>query len=270
MTSPFPGMDPFIEGCGYWGDFHGHLIDGIYRQLAEVAPKEYVVRTAVREYLELIEEAGEKRRPFIPDVRITSPERRKKMNNSHGVAIADADADAEALTMQAFFEELHREAFVEIYSVENGHRLITCIELLSPTNKKAGTKGRKIYSRKRHALMRGDVNFIEIDLLRGGQRMRMIDRWPSSPYTLLVARAGSDGACRVWPAYSLKPLTIIPVPLKRPDADLSIDLQPLIDSTYRLSRYGQTIDYRKPIEPPLLPDEQAWLKKQLRSRKSAT
>jgi Protein of unknown function (DUF4058) len=27
MKSPFTGMDPYIEACGLWGDFHSHLID---------------------------------------------------------------------------------------------------------------------------------------------------------------------------------------------------------------------------------------------------
>jgi len=30
MKSPFPGMDPYIEACGLWGDFHTHLIEKIY------------------------------------------------------------------------------------------------------------------------------------------------------------------------------------------------------------------------------------------------
>ena len=29
MRSPFPGMDPYIEACGLWGDFHQDLIGAI-------------------------------------------------------------------------------------------------------------------------------------------------------------------------------------------------------------------------------------------------
>ena len=36
MKSPFPGMDPFIEGCGLWGDFHHSLICGISNALNEI------------------------------------------------------------------------------------------------------------------------------------------------------------------------------------------------------------------------------------------
>ncbi len=39
MPSPFPGMDPFIEACGLWEDFHPKLIAEIERALAAVVPQ---------------------------------------------------------------------------------------------------------------------------------------------------------------------------------------------------------------------------------------
>ena len=45
----------------------------------------------------------------------------------------------------------------------------------------------------------GTVNFVEIDLLRGGDKMPMLDPRPKSPYTLLVARKQFAPHCRVWP-----------------------------------------------------------------------
>ena len=38
MPSPFPGMDPYIEECGLWEDFHGSLIHEIKITLARAAP----------------------------------------------------------------------------------------------------------------------------------------------------------------------------------------------------------------------------------------
>ena len=35
MPSPFPGMDPYIEACGMWADFHSHLIEKISVQLGD-------------------------------------------------------------------------------------------------------------------------------------------------------------------------------------------------------------------------------------------
>ena len=50
MKSPFPGMDPYIEGCGLWEDFSHSLICDVARQLGEVLPERYVARIGVREY----------------------------------------------------------------------------------------------------------------------------------------------------------------------------------------------------------------------------
>lgn len=40
MPSPFPGMDPYIEACGLWGDFHDRLIGELERALAAALPLE--------------------------------------------------------------------------------------------------------------------------------------------------------------------------------------------------------------------------------------
>jgi hypothetical protein len=114
----------------------------------------------------------------------------------------------------------------------------------------------------------GGVNLVEVDLLRGGQRMPMLDPWPASPYTLLVAPATMTELCRGWPVYLQRPLPPIPVPLAKPDPDISLALQPMIEAIYLRSRYGRSIDYTKPLAPPLSPEETAWLKQQLRARRT--
>jgi hypothetical protein len=96
--------------------------------------------------------------------------------------------------------------------------------------------------------------------------MPMLDPWPASPYTLMVARARKPQLCQVWPASSLRPLPPIPVPLAKPDPDLTLDLQPLIEDIYQLYRYSRSMDYTRPLAPPLPPEETAWLVEQLRTR----
>src|SRR5262245_49981182 len=46
MKSPFPGMDPYLEACGLWEGFHGHLVEAIYRSIARVLPQGYAIDTA--------------------------------------------------------------------------------------------------------------------------------------------------------------------------------------------------------------------------------
>jgi hypothetical protein len=48
-------MDPYIEACGLWADFHNALIAEIYRVLNEVLPRRYVARTGRRSYIVLVE-----------------------------------------------------------------------------------------------------------------------------------------------------------------------------------------------------------------------
>ncbi len=61
MKSPFPGMDPYIEACGLWEGFHGHLVEDIFRALAPVLPRGYTIDTAVRSYGVLMEAEARKR-----------------------------------------------------------------------------------------------------------------------------------------------------------------------------------------------------------------
>src|SRR5439155_12621632 len=119
------------------------------------------------------------------------------------------------------------------------------------------------------AMLLGRCNFIELDLLRGGQKMSMLTRWPDSPYTLLVSRQRSAPLCRVWPAHFKAPLPAIPVPLADPDPDLRLDLQPLIDEIYTLGRYDDLLHYERPLEPPLSEQDAAWVAERLQRNASA-
>jgi len=204
-------MDPFIETSGLWEDFHSHLIEEIGRELATTLPARYLVRTGERSYVAKTK-------------------------------------DAASVTMRAFVEESFRETFVEIHQADPQRTLVTAIEVLSPSNKRKGSTGWHEYLRKRQALLQGAAHFIEIDLLRGGRRMPMVDPWPDSPYYLLVARKNAAPVCKVWPAHSVTPLPPIPVPLLPPDADATLSLQPLIESIFTRFRYRQSIDYA--VVPP--------------------
>lgn len=266
MPSPFPGMDPYVETCGLWEDFHNHLIDEIYRQLADVAPERYLLRTSRRDYLVIVEEEGKKERPFLPDVSVSDARPTKKPpRQKSGASLAAPTEDAPA-TMRAFIEEEHRETFVEILENASGQPLVTAIEVLSPSNKTPKSNGRELYLRERQSLMLEGVNLVEIDLLLGGEKMPMLDEYPAFLYTLLVARSRKADACKVWPAHFNKPLPSIPVPLLKGDADLTLRLQPLIDDVYRRSRYDQSIDYDRPLAAKLAEEDAAWLLQRLQAR----
>ena len=270
MKSPFPGMDPYIEACGLWEDFHPDLIAEIKQALARSVPERYLVRTGERSYVVLVEENGKMSRPIVPDVSVSTGARRKKAptKKKAATALAAPAGDVEPVTMRAFIDEQHRETFVEIYEAAPEQRLVTTVEILSPSNKRPGTPGWELYSRKRQSLLLGGVNLVEIDVLRGGRRMAMLDPWPQSPYTILVARSEKAPLCRVWPAHFQRPLPAIPVPLAKPDPDIPLNLQPMMETIYQRSRYERSIDYTKPLTPPLRPGEARWLAQQLGASRS--
>jgi hypothetical protein len=268
MKSPFPGMDPFIEGHGrLWEDFHQHLIEDVYRTIAAALPPNYVVQSQPRVYLLLTEAEGKTQRPFIPDVGAFSTERRQAAGQQAAVAVAEpATATDDPQTLLAFVTEQYREQFLEVYEVEPEWRLVTCIEVLSPSNKRPNTAGWDQYLRKRQALLLGEANLVEIDLLRGGTRMPMYNKWPDSPFVLTVCRREQAPLCKVWRGYFDRPLPAIPVPLSAPHADVTLELQPLVEATYARSRYHLRIDYTKPLTPPLSEEQTAWLAQRLRER----
>jgi hypothetical protein len=265
MKSPFPGMDPYVEDRGLWADFHSKLLGEIERTLAAALPERYFIQSGERAYVVLAGTDQKETKSIYPDVGIETPAGRRR-----ATAVAEPAADTGALTMRAFIDEHFRESFIEIYEAEPEVRLVTCIEVLSPSNKRPGKRGWKLYLRKRNALLLGKANLVEIDLLRGGRRMPMVEPWPDSPYYLLVGRESRAPYCRVWPARFDEPLPVVPVPLAAPDPDLPLALQPMIEAVYERSRYARRLDYTKPLTPPLSPEEAAWLAGRLRTAEPPT
>lgn len=269
MRSPFPGMDPYIEARHLFEDFHNHLIDEIYRALAAILPDRYVVRTPERSYVALAQaEGGDLPSYFVPDVAVASRRAPKKFARKPK-ASAPATVAQTASTpvlMRALVKSAYREPFIEIRQGDAEHKLVTGIEVLSPSNKRPNTKGWRLYQRKRLSFLSGFANLVEIDLLRGGRRMPMVSPWPDSPYYLLVCRKKQSNQCAAYPAFFTEPLPPIPIPLTPPDADIILDIQPFVEAIYARSRYERDIDYRQPLNPPLTPPEQAWLEERLRAQ----
>ncbi len=267
MKSPFPGMDPFIEASGLWEGFHGRLIHKIDEALARILPPGYTSDVGARSYVVLMETEGKTEHLAKPDVAVTEPTRGKKSRKKKGgVAVAEPEEYAGSVAMEAFVAEKFRETFVEIYLQDEERTLITSIEVLSPSNKRFGTEGWKEYERKRQAMLFGQANFLELDLLRGGKKMPMRTPWPDTPYTLLVSWQMKAPYCRVWPAHFNAPLPSIPVPLLYPEPDLRLDLQPLLDEIFALGRYSELLHYEGPLQPALPDTDAAWVREQLRQR----
>jgi Protein of unknown function (DUF4058) len=250
MKSPFPGMDPFIEARGLWTDFHDSLIVEMRRTLNSQLPGRYEALVGERTYIDVVEPFDGSRTENLiqPDVRIdgrrTPPTTGWKGDEGQGVLTAPV-----VMHPQLNIEEV--DTYIEVHDAANGDRVVTCIELLSPTNKRPGSPGWGEYERKRQWMFQGAANFVEIDLLREGRRRAMREPWPNSPYYVLVMRQEEAPKCQVFPAFTVDRLPKIPIPLAPPDADLLVDLQEVVAAVLASSRYERRLRYADPIDPPL-------------------
>lgn len=246
-------MDPFIEAGDDWPDFHDKLISEIERELSAALPADYVIRIAKRTYIEL-SLADDESSVFVPDVAVAHrPQTRRKRGSRSRSGSGSVTLLEQPVRMRPPAEFEYREIYLEIYDRSTPRRLVTSVEILSPANKRRDSVGWNQYLQKRQVMLQGAANFIEIDLLRTGERMPMADPWPDSPYYLLVARKTQFDECLVWPAYSVRPMPEIPVPLLPGVREPILRLQPLIDEVYRRSRYD--IDYAAKPQFPLSNDE---------------
>jgi hypothetical protein len=141
MKSPFPGMDPFIEASDLWEDFHDNLIVEIQRALAPGLPEGYVARTGKRCYVVLVDTEEKSQHSFVPDVPLTTKERRGSHTTKAGTALAPPASPGEVRSMRAFIELDYEEKFIDIYELKPERRLVTSIEILSPSNKNCRSVG---------------------------------------------------------------------------------------------------------------------------------
>jgi hypothetical protein len=156
-----------------------------------------------------------------------------------------------------FIHELdgeERHSYLSIRDRE-GDEAITIIELLSPSNKNLGAD-RTDYLKKRREFFAAGLHLVEIDLLRGGPRLPLIDI-PTCDYLVAVSRANERPRVGLWPIGIREALPKIPIPLRGPDPDASLDLQEILNRVYDSARYEPLL-YRQSPQPALNPADAAW------------
>lgn len=259
MQSPFPGMDPYLEK--HWRDVHHRLVIYSCDQLQEQLPNDLRARVEERVYFEPEEGDG---RSMYPDVRVI--EKRTPSPSSTGVlerAIVAGPLEIEA------GDEPVTEGYIEIIDVGTGRRVVTVIEFLSLSNKLSGD-GQDDYRKKQRELIAGDVNLVEIDLLRAGKRITAvrqskIPRSHRTTYHICVRRSTRKSKAEVYRAPLRERLPAIMIPLRPTDADVPLDLQILVEQCYRNGRYDD-LDYKSDPIPPLDPDDARWAVELLRAK----
>jgi hypothetical protein len=251
MTSPFPGMDPFLEGY-LWPDFHQAFAEAIKEILLRQISPNYVARTNIYTVMDsdLKEDVG----ILYPDVHVL---RQEKPGTSFGHRGGELAVITPASVVLPIFPPVEvKIPFVEIKDRKN-NTLITAIEILSPVNKRR--PGLAPYRKKRSELHHAGVHLLEIDLLRRGERPFEHLLLPVSDYLVTLTR-GDSSKTELW-VFGLKDeLPIVPVPLKSPDADVPLDLRHAFDIVYERSMYELSIDYTEDPPPPLSEELYLWIK----------
>ena len=237
MPSPFPGMDPFVEWSRRWHDFHTSFISDLSDALLAVLPGNY--DAPIEEQLAVVERAADEPPGMYGDVVVVetdaaaaaaSPARRS----------GGGTMTLEPVMLPMIDSEIESHPWVEIRTLDDD-RVVTIIEVLSPTNKRGA--GRFAFASKRSAALRRGVNWIEIDLLLGGHRLRLGRPLPRGDYYAHVIRGDEPAEAAVY-AWSLRdPLPTVPVPLTPADGAVPLDLAAVFATTYDRRRYGRRLRY---------------------------
>src|SRR5205809_4726701 len=183
MRSPFSGFDPYLEDPAIWLDFRSSFITECAEMLLERLPPDYDARMA--EHRWTVEET-------IDDGHLI-----------RGRQIARCTTEM-------------RDLWINVLHGPD-RSLVAVVELLCPSHKSRA--GCREYLAKRHGVLEQQVNLVEIDLLKAGDRVPILPPPPHADYYVFVARGDRTPYADVY-AWSVRdPLPTIPIPLRPPDAD---------------------------------------------------
>lgn len=258
MPSPFPGIDPFLEGPE-WTDFHTTFLVTLREELMRQVSPRYVVRVDRRVYLEPTaeEELSPRVSVALPDVLI-----RKASSAPLPTSAGTATLAQPVQGLLPELVEVH-ETYLEIRELAT-QRVVTALELMSPSNKRAGSEGREHYLTKRNAIVRSPTHLVELDFLRGGRRVPLRTALPAGDYYVILSRVALRPHVEIYVWSLREPLPTVPIPLLDGDPDVPLDLQAVFDTTYGRGRYDVMLrPYRgEAVQPPVSAEDQAWIRNQ--------
>jgi hypothetical protein len=248
LSSPFPGMDPFLEEPSLWGSVHTRLMNSISDQLAELVSPDFYVD--IQQHVTILHLEDQAVRHIIPDVYVAKQRPVPQQQIRAGAVITPP-------TLLEPLEQLEiHERFLEVRD-RRSREVVTIIEVLSPWNKAAGQERWDAFQAKRRTVMASHTHWIEIDFLRAGKRPAEVAE--KSDYYALLKRGGALGPYEVWYFDLRDTLPTIAVPLRAPYVDVPLDLRAALADMYRRARYAESIDYTSAIPSPRLrPADVQW------------
>ena len=264
MPMIFPGMDPYLEDPAFWPDVHTRFTVYFAEFLQPSLRGRYVAGVEERVYVEEpVEDAG---REFIPDVSV------RPLGGSGAAAAAVLDADMATIVEVPGLEI--REPFITILDRHSDNRIVTVIELVSPSNKYSGP-GRDAYLGKQREVRGSHTHLVEIDLLRTGPHVLAVPEVyarAAGPYDYLVSICRAAGRRNRFALYRwllADRLPRIRIPLAAGDPDVALDLQAVLEKTYEAGAFSDRLAYARPCHPPLTTAQQTWADERVREKTAA-
>ncbi len=250
MPSPFPGMNPYLENPQKWPAVHNRLMIAIADALMPHLRPKYSVDIETRVY-----EIGPDKDLLvaIPDVTVTRTPAPIPKNTGN---VAIAAPPVKSVKVNVPVPEEMKEAYLEIREIASG-KVITVIELLSPTNKRPGI-GRDKYENKRQKILGTPTHLVEIDLLRDGEPMPVLDNPETSHYRILISRGNHRPTADLLLFNLQNPIPQFALPLQKGDTEPIVDLQTLLHQIYERAGYDYTIDYKNEPVPALSETDTEW------------
>ena len=259
MSMIFPGMDPYLENAIHWMGFHTSVIVYIRDQLQPRLRPRYAASVEERVYLEVPD------RYIRPDVSVREARPSARPVREHGaggVAVLEEVAADAPMLIKATVEPIS-ERYVAILDLHAGQRVVTVIELLSPSNKQAGAS-RESYLSKQREVLAGKIHLVEIDLLRQGIHALSVPESyarEKGPYDSLACVNRATGLRDVYELYPRRLRDRLPrirIPLADDDPDVVLDIQAVVAQAYDAGAYRDRIDYSRPCDPSLPADDSTW------------
>jgi hypothetical protein len=253
-------MDPYLESPDWFPCLHDGLIFCCQELLQSRLPEAYYAQTSQRVWLEY------SRRRIEPDVEVVRTQRKAKARaGSGGTALAELTAQRPYIVrVQTIEHGPFKESYLEIRRREGKKpRIVTSIEILSPSNKTPGNPGRALYLEKQREVLAGETHLVEIDLLRGGTHTLAVPRAMAEEtagdfdYLIATHRFDHPQEFLIHPIRMEERLPTIGIPLLPGDADVPLDLQAAFLRAYDAGPYRREVDYARDRIKPRLGTEQA-------------
>ena len=113
-------------------------------------------------------------------------------------------------------------------------------------------------------LERGILSELEVAPSSGGRPPILLQLNPNAGYVVGIKRGWDPTEWKVYPMSLREPLKTVPIPLRKRDGEVVLELQPIVDRAYVMGGHDD-IDYSRPATPRLNRDDAAWAEELLKS-----